>query len=107
MLAASASLHAGAGRVYLCALDPGVARALVPTQPELMLRDIGTLAVEQMTVVCGCGGGDAVREHLPRLVSRARALVLDADALKVETRAARERMARELLLFESLYKYNK
>jgi hydroxyethylthiazole kinase-like uncharacterized protein yjeF len=81
LLAASASLHAGAGRVYLCALDPGVARALVPTQPELMLRDIGTLAVEQMTVVCGCGGGDAVREHLPRLVSRARALVLDADAL--------------------------
>jgi ADP-dependent NAD(P)H-hydrate dehydratase / NAD(P)H-hydrate epimerase len=81
LLAASASLHAGAGRVYLCALDPAMAMALVPTQPELMLRDIGALAVTQMTVVCGCGGGDAVREHLPRLVSGAGALVLDADAL--------------------------
>lgn len=81
LLAACASLHAGAGRVYLCALDPAVAMALVPTQPELMLRDIGALDVAQMTVVCGCGGGDAVREHLPRLVSGAGALVLDADAL--------------------------
>lgn len=80
-LAASASLHAGAGRVYLCALDPAVALALVPTQPELMLRDIGALDIAQMTVVCGCGGGDAVREQLPRLISRTRALVLDADAL--------------------------
>jgi hydroxyethylthiazole kinase-like uncharacterized protein yjeF len=33
------------------------------------------------TVVCGCGGGDAVREVLPRLLSLAQRLVLDADAL--------------------------
>ena len=33
------------------------------------------------TVVCGCGGGDAVRAPLPRLLSVAPRLVLDADAL--------------------------
>jgi hydroxyethylthiazole kinase-like uncharacterized protein yjeF len=35
----------------------------------------------QATVVCGCGGGDAVREALPPLLSRSARLVLDADAL--------------------------
>jgi len=33
------------------------------------------------TVVCGCGGGDAVRATLPKLLSVAVRLVLDADAL--------------------------
>jgi hydroxyethylthiazole kinase-like uncharacterized protein yjeF len=33
------------------------------------------------TVVCGCGGGDAVREVLPTLLSRAPRLVVDADGL--------------------------
>jgi hydroxyethylthiazole kinase-like uncharacterized protein yjeF len=33
------------------------------------------------TVVCGCGGDDAVRGVLPRLLSVTRRLVLDADAL--------------------------
>ncbi|HVE52379.1 MAG TPA: ADP/ATP-dependent (S)-NAD(P)H-hydrate dehydratase, partial [Ramlibacter sp.] len=33
-----------------------------------------------MTVACGCGGGDAVAAVVPRAL-RARALVLDADAL--------------------------
>lgn len=80
VLAASACLHAGAGRVFLCVLDP-LAAAVVPSWPELMLRDIRTLAIEGMTVVCGCGGGDAVREHLPGVLSRAPRLVLDADAL--------------------------
>jgi hydroxyethylthiazole kinase-like uncharacterized protein yjeF len=42
-------------------------------QPEAALR--------QATVVCGCGGGDAVREPLPRRFSGAGRLVLDADAL--------------------------
>ena len=35
----------------------------------------------QTTVVCGCGGGDAIRAPLPRLLSLAVRLVLDADAL--------------------------
>jgi ADP-dependent NAD(P)H-hydrate dehydratase / NAD(P)H-hydrate epimerase len=81
-LAARASLRAGAGRVYVTALaDPAPALA----SPELMERswpaaqamDLGV----QATVVCGCGGGDAVRRVLPELLSRARRLVLDADAL--------------------------
>jgi hydroxyethylthiazole kinase-like uncharacterized protein yjeF len=80
VLSASASLYAGAGRVFLCTLDP-LAAAVLPTQPELMLRDIRALAIDRMTVVCGCGGGDAVREHLPGVLSRALALVLEADAL--------------------------
>jgi ADP-dependent NAD(P)H-hydrate dehydratase / NAD(P)H-hydrate epimerase len=46
----------------------------------LMFRDEPpTLA--HATVVCGCGGGDAVRQTLPRLLSSALRLVLDADAL--------------------------
>jgi hydroxyethylthiazole kinase-like uncharacterized protein yjeF len=40
---------------------------------------VATLA--ETTVVCGCGGGDAVRAALPRLLSTATRLVLDADAL--------------------------
>src|SRR5690606_3242010 len=39
------------------------------------------LDVKTMTVVCGCGGGDVVRAQLPRLLSSAPRLVLDADAL--------------------------
>lgn len=87
LLAARAALAAGAGRVHVDLLDPG-APALDPARPELMLRrgwsthsDAATLA--RSTVVCGCGGGDAVRVVLPRLISAAGRLVLDADALNV------------------------
>lgn len=83
-LAARAALAAGAGRVFACALDPST-----PTHdalaPELMWRralwhsDPATW--HDATVVCGCGGGDAVREPLPVLLSRSARLVLDADAL--------------------------
>ena len=50
-------------------------------QPELMLRSFEALALEQLTVVCGCGGGDAVRPLLAPVLQRAAQLVLDADAL--------------------------
>lgn len=84
LLAARAALHAGAGRVYysLLASDtsgPGSAN------PELMSRSwsAGRASglADDATVVCGCGGGDAIRTALPALLSRARRLVLDADAL--------------------------
>ena len=56
-----------------------------PLRPELMFRDDwtrnATAALAQTTVVCGCGGGDAVRAPLPRLLSMAARLVLDADSL--------------------------
>lgn len=85
LLAARAALAAGAGRVYVDLLDAGTA-PLDTARPELMLRrgwstqtDPSTLA--RATVVTGCGGGDAVRTVLPRLLGAAGRLVLDADAL--------------------------
>ena len=86
LLAARAAHAAGAGRVYVHLLDAQGAR-LDPTRPELMFRaaesggEFSEDALARATVVCGCGGGGAVREHLPRWLSRARRLVLDADAL--------------------------
>ena len=80
LLAASAALHSGAGRVFACLLD-GSSAGLASTQPELMLRAAETLDLSTMSVVCGCGGGTAVRAVLPRVLSTAASLVLDADAL--------------------------
>ncbi len=80
LLAASAALHFGAGRVFAGLLDGGLL-AIDPSQPELMIRDWQSLDLAQMAVACGCGGGDAVRAVLPRVMSTANSLVLDADAL--------------------------
>jgi ADP-dependent NAD(P)H-hydrate dehydratase / NAD(P)H-hydrate epimerase len=79
LLAARAALHHGAGRVLVGFLDPD-AGGLDAQQPDLMVRPWESLALADMSVACGCGGGDAVRLALPRALS-ARALVLDADAL--------------------------
>ena len=84
LLAARAALASGAGRVFVGLLDdtPLPCDAL---QPELMFRpqwwrsEAATLS--RCTVVCGCGGGVAVREALPPLLSRCPRLLLDADAL--------------------------
>lgn len=84
LLAARAALAAGAGRVYASLLDD-TGQGLDLVRPELMFRphwwqsQDATLA--QTTVVCGCGGGDAVRSILPRVLSASGRLVLDADAL--------------------------
>lgn len=83
LLAARAALTAGAGRVYLARLDGDAAPD--PQRPELMPRSLAqALAPELLrhcTVVCGCGGGSAVRAHLPAVLEHAARLVLDADAL--------------------------
>ncbi len=84
LLAGRAALHAGAGRVFVALLDAGnssQALAVDLLQPELMFRSIETLPLREQTVVCGCGGGDAVRHVLPQVLSQAPRLVLDADAL--------------------------
>jgi len=85
LLAARAAHAAGAGRVFVDLLDAAAAFALDPERPELMLRNDWwqgpAETLEQSTVVCGCGGGDAVRAALPRLIALAPRLVLDADAL--------------------------
>jgi len=80
LLAASAALNAGAGRVFAALLDPG-AMAIDPCQPDLMIRPWDSLDLAGMAVACGCGGGEAVRAVLPKVMSTAQALVLDADAL--------------------------
>jgi ADP-dependent NAD(P)H-hydrate dehydratase / NAD(P)H-hydrate epimerase len=90
LLAARAALHAGAGRVYVALLDTNTVNqadqadqcmTVDPMQPELMFRQLETLPLREQTVVCGCGGGDAVRHVLPQVLSQAPRLVLDADAL--------------------------
>ncbi|HEX4234051.1 MAG TPA: NAD(P)H-hydrate dehydratase [Caldimonas sp.] len=88
-LAARAAHAAGAGRVYVDLVrDDGAlapSEAFDPTRPELMVRPgwsgEDAAVVQATTVVCGCGGGGAVRSRLPRLLSLAPRLVLDADAL--------------------------
>ena len=84
LLAARAALHTGAGKVFVALLDGGSMAADVMVdmaQPELMFRQPGDIAMQHTAVVCGCGGGDAVRSVLPRVLSTAQHLVLDADAL--------------------------
>ncbi len=83
LLAARAALTAGAGRVYLARLD-GDTRP-DPQRPELMCRSVESVLdavwLARATVVCGCGGGDPVRNLLPGVLESAARLVLDADAL--------------------------
>ena len=102
LLAARAAHAAGAGRVFVQLLQPaalavglardvafggalGVALGVDALRPELMFRaawsDGAPDVLGRSTVVCGCGGGDAVRAVLPRLLSLTQRLVLDADAL--------------------------
>ncbi len=80
LLAASAALHAGAGRVFVGLLD-GPSLSVDLNQPELMFRAVAALDFKTMTVVCGCGGGDAIAAPLARILSIAGKLVIDADAL--------------------------
>jgi hydroxyethylthiazole kinase-like uncharacterized protein yjeF len=83
-LAARAALAAGAGRVYCSLLDTS-GPPFDPYRPELMGRSDWWQAepavLAATTVLCGCGGGEAVRSVLPVLLAHVRWLVLDADAL--------------------------
>lgn len=84
MLAARAALCSHAGRVFVVALDDA-ALGWDPFQPELMMRNASVLdnpsPLPDGVWVCGCGGGEAVIKHLPKLLDQAKSLVLDADAL--------------------------
>lgn len=101
LLAASAALHHGSGRVFVALLDGG-SLTVDATQPELMFRSPDALKPAELTVVAGCGGGQAIAAQLPRLLSGAPRLVLDADGLNaiaadgqlqqlLRARAARQR----------------
>lgn len=78
ILAATAALHAGAGRVILSLLS-GHASDSAP--PDVMQREFKRLELEKLHVVCGCGGGTAVEAVLPEVLQRSACLVLDADGL--------------------------
>jgi ADP-dependent NAD(P)H-hydrate dehydratase / NAD(P)H-hydrate epimerase len=80
LLAASAALHGGAGRVFVSLLDEQP-MPLDPTQPELMFRALSALPWDKLTVVTGCGGGTAIAAELPQLLRSASQLVIDADGL--------------------------
>jgi len=80
LLAASAALHQGAGRVFVGLLDGG-SLGVDPGQPELMFRPVEALNPAQLTIVCGCGGGTAIAAQLPRILSTSANVVIDADAI--------------------------
>ncbi|MCA6217561.1 NAD(P)H-hydrate dehydratase [Ideonella sp. B7] len=90
-LAGRAGLTGGAGRVYVSLLDERPGSHWDPIHPELMFRPASGWqadgVLEQATVVCGCGGGEAVAEVLPQVLHRAHRLVLDADALNAIAQA--------------------
>jgi hydroxyethylthiazole kinase-like uncharacterized protein yjeF len=81
-LAASAALHSGAGRVMACYLPSDSNSALhTPVLAEVMQRNFAALNLKAGAIVCGCGGGEAVRQVLPKVLQESVHLVLDADAL--------------------------
>ncbi|MDP1966032.1 MAG: NAD(P)H-hydrate dehydratase, partial [Reyranella sp.] len=80
LLAATSALYGGAGRVLVALLD-GASMMVDTAQPELMFRGIDDLDLAHTTVVCGCGGGDAIRSHLSKIMSVAPRVVIDADAI--------------------------
>jgi hydroxyethylthiazole kinase-like uncharacterized protein yjeF len=79
VLAASAALKAGTGKVYLSFLSELACPH--PISADLMLRSFDELELANLTVVCGCGAGQAVAEVLPKVLANSQQLVLDADAL--------------------------
>jgi ADP-dependent NAD(P)H-hydrate dehydratase / NAD(P)H-hydrate epimerase len=81
ILAALAALHAGTGKVFLGLLNHSAWSSVQAQYPSLMTMDPEQSARFDGTVVCGCGGGPDIGQHLPPVLSRAKKLVLDADAL--------------------------
>lgn len=81
VLAATAAVNSGAGRVMLALLCDDIAGNAAAPPADIMLRRIAAIDLSQATVVCGCGGGEAIQAVLPQVLRLARALVLDADAL--------------------------
>lgn len=83
VLAATAALHAGAGRTFLSLLS-GQFGGVAP--PDLMQSHWPSLPLESLHVVCGCGGGQSIQSVLPEVLRRSAQLVLDADGLNAVAR---------------------
>lgn len=82
LMAASAALHAGAGRVFVAILDKQI-HGLSAQLPELMFRDVSQMDFSTTAIVCGCGGGVAIHNWLELLLSTSSPMAIDADALNV------------------------
>ncbi len=80
LLAATAALHGGSGRVFVGLLEASNL-PVNTSQPELMFRPVQSLDLNAMVVVCGCGGGEAVSAVLKQVLLSCTPLVLDADAI--------------------------
>lgn len=80
VLAASAALHCGAGRVYVATTQEAQC-TYHPPLPELMFRHISEINYASQVIVAGCGGGTSIEWHLQKILLEAKKLVLDADAL--------------------------
>jgi hydroxyethylthiazole kinase-like uncharacterized protein yjeF len=80
LLAATAALHGGTGRVFVLLLDD-LNLAVDMAQPELMFRAMDGFDFNDMTVVCGCGGGQAIQTHLDQIIRSSSVVVIDADAI--------------------------
>jgi hydroxyethylthiazole kinase-like uncharacterized protein yjeF len=81
VLAGRGALFAGAGRVFVAALDPGL--TCDSLHPELMFRDAGSFDFAGRTAVAGPGMGEApaAARLLVKVIDGGAPLVLDADAL--------------------------
>lgn len=78
VLAASAALYSGAGRVILSLLS---GKGADDAPPDLLQRSWEHLDLEHLYVVCGCGGGQSVHQVMAEILRRSAYLVLDADGL--------------------------
>ncbi len=96
LLAAQAALHFGAGRVFVSLIDGNgkgdaddtAALSVHPLQPELMFRALNTLHLKSMTVVFGCGGGNALHGPLTHILQSDAHAVIDADGLNAIAESA-------------------
>ena len=103
-LAASAALHAGAGRVMACYLSSDASSSSQkPRLAEIMQRHFSALNLKIGAIVCGCGGGEAVRQVLPKVLQESMSLVLDADALNA---IAKDPWLRDLLRLRAAKKWS-
>ena len=83
VLTARGALFAGAGRVFVAAIDPGP--AFDSLQPEIMFRDAASFKSDSCTMVLGPGMGDSAQamRALLKALDSAAPLVVDADALNL------------------------
>jgi hydroxyethylthiazole kinase-like uncharacterized protein yjeF len=79
LLASQAALHGGAGRVILSLLGQTTENSAAPS--DVMQRAWEQLDLSRLTVVAGCGGGQAIQAQMAELLMHSARLVLDADGL--------------------------